>query len=105
MLKLHGLLVPVHGVGEPVHVARLQPAKTEVPFGAADSVPVALLSRATEHVVVHGLGDGAGDAGETLPNVTEPPPAPAKVIDMFLLAMTYGPTKGPPEPFGAAPAG
>src|SRR4051794_35401873 len=37
--------------------------------------------------------------------LTCPVPVPAKVRTQFRAAATYGPTKGPPLPIGAAPAG
>ena len=95
----------------PAHVLEPPPPNAPVhanvapPFGETVRSPTALLSNATLHVVVHGFGLGAGEFGLTFENVTWPVPVPANVIVRFLFAATYGPTSGPPDPTGAAPAG
>ena len=87
MLKLQGLVVPVHVVVPPLTNVPLQPVNADPAFAVTVNVPVALLSRATLHVATHGFGLGAGDAGLTPLNATEPPPDPANVSTRFLFAI------------------
>src|SRR3954470_206603 len=98
MLKVHGVVVPGHVVPPPSVNVPLQPVNVEPVAGVTVSVPVAVLSSATEHVEVHGLGLGAGVFGTTLEKAIEPGLGVAglNVIVRFLLAATYGPTNGPP---------
>jgi hypothetical protein len=128
MVRLQGELVPLQGVGEPVHVANDQPANVDPAPALAESFPVPLLG-ANERVHVNGELEGFETVCDERP-VVEPPhlktsgafwtptlnpgsavtliepvPVPANVMVRFSAAATYGPTKGPPVPTGATPAG
>ena len=87
MLNVQGEVVPVHVVVPPLTKEPDHPAKTEPAFAVTVMVPVALLSNASLHVATHGFAVGAGDAGVTPENATDPLPVPANVIVRFLLSL------------------
>src|SRR5262245_57583352 len=113
MLKVQGLVVPVHVV-----VAKfvVQLVKAAPLFAVAVTLPVALLSVVERlvhvaDIVAVGVPEPVPEHPPrlTLPEstcmVTEPVPVPAKVMSRLFAAILYGPTNGPPFPKGAVPAG
>src|ERR1700719_2214030 len=102
MAKLHlpPAAVAVQPVMDPLWP--LQPANVALAAGVAVKLPSSLFPTLAPQLFSQVVLFLASVLSVT---ATEPPPLPASVISMFLAAMTYGPTTGPPSPSGAAPAG